>query len=66
MVGKKESIHMLFVTVPSGGRGACGPPGLGTIMYLKKSVSVSSSDGLVDSEPAMRSRKSGIGAGSNP
>ena len=24
------------------------------------------SDGLVDSEPAMRSRKSGIGAGSNP
>ena len=39
-----------------------------SIMYLKKSVSVSSSDrdGLVDSEPAMRSRKSGIGAGSNP
>ena len=33
-----------------------------SIMYLKKSVSVSSSDGLVDSEPAMRSRNSGIGA----
>ena len=35
------------------------------VMYLKKSVSVSNSDVLEDSEPAMRSRNSGIGAGSN-
>ncbi len=37
-----------------------------SVMYLKKSVSVSSSDGLVDREPALRSRNSGIGVGSNP
>ena len=37
-----------------------------SIMYLKKSVSVSSSDGLVDREPALRSRKSVIGVGSDP
>ena len=37
-----------------------------SVMYLRKSVSVSSSDGLEDSEPALRSRNSGIGVGSNP
>ena len=29
----RSNIGMLFVTVPSVGRGACGPPGLGTITH---------------------------------